>query len=72
MRAGAGRYPQAADARLWPPAAGLHRFSRLAPDYIRQGVLALASHTGWSLAEISALRTSRFIWWIKGLPKDDG
>lgn len=35
---------------------------------IRQGTLALAGHTGWSLAEISALTVSRFIWWIEGLP----
>jgi len=32
-------------------------------------VLALASHTGWSLAEILALPTSRFLWWVAGLPR---
>jgi len=32
-------------------------------------VLALASHTGWSEAEIMAFRVSRFVWYIDGLPK---
>lgn len=35
---------------------------------IRQGVLALAGHTGWALREIMTLRVSKFIWWIQGLP----
>ncbi|QJB21761.1 hypothetical protein KNU94_gp23 [Xanthomonas phage FoX2] len=33
-------------------------------------MLALASHTGWSLAEISALRVSKLVWWLEGLPKE--
>jgi hypothetical protein len=32
-------------------------------------VIALASHTGWSLAEISSMTTSMFLWWWDGLPK---
>jgi hypothetical protein len=39
---------------------------------VRRGVLALASHTGWSLTEIEGLATSRFLWWIEGLPKRNG
>lgn len=32
------------------------------------GVLALASHTGWGLAEIEAMTPERLMWWIEGLP----
>jgi hypothetical protein len=32
--------------------------------------LSLASHTGWSQAEIFNMRTSRFLWWLDGLPKE--
>jgi hypothetical protein len=39
---------------------------------VRNGTLALASHTGWSCAEIMGMRTSRFIFWLEGLPKDHG
>jgi hypothetical protein len=33
-------------------------------------VLALASHTGWACSEILSMSTSRFIFWLEGLPKD--
>jgi hypothetical protein len=33
--------------------------------------LALASHTGWQLSQLQALRISRLMFWIEGLPKDD-
>nr|DAV41257.1 MAG TPA: hypothetical protein [Caudoviricetes sp.] len=32
-------------------------------------MLALASHTGWSAAEILAMPSSVFVWWIEGLPR---
>nr|DAK58469.1 MAG TPA: hypothetical protein [Caudoviricetes sp.] len=34
-------------------------------------MLALASHTGWSCAEILAMRTGRFVWWLEGLAKGE-
>lgn len=37
---------------------------------MRQGVLALASHTGWAEREIMTMRVSRFVWWLEGLQKD--
>nr|DAS58259.1 MAG TPA: hypothetical protein [Caudoviricetes sp.] len=37
---------------------------------MRAGALALASHTGWSCAEILAMRTERFVWWLEGLPRE--
>lgn len=40
------------------------------PDDIRAGVLALARFTGWSWADIAGMPTSRFLWWIEGLPND--
>lgn len=39
-------------------------------DEIRRLTLALASHTGWSRAEILALRNSEFLWWVQGLPRE--
>ena len=56
-----------------PP--GGHRvlaFYELTPGEIRQGALAIASHTGWSLSDIMGMRTSKFVWWIEGLPRNDG
>ncbi len=46
-------------------------FYDLSADFIRQGTLALASHTGWSLTEILRLRASKFVWWIEGLPRGE-
>ncbi|HHW4680308.1 MAG TPA: hypothetical protein ACQGQX_02270 [Xylella taiwanensis] len=43
---------------------------RLTLEDIRQGVLALASHTGWSLADILAQPVREFMFWIDGLPRD--
>ncbi|MDD0912031.1 hypothetical protein [Xylella fastidiosa] len=43
---------------------------RLTLEELRQGVLALASHTGWSLVDILALPTREFLFWIDGLPRD--
>nr|DAX45249.1 MAG TPA: hypothetical protein [Caudoviricetes sp.] len=40
-------------------------------QYVRAGALALAAHTGWSCAEIMNMRSSRFIWWLDGLPRED-
>ena len=39
----------------------------LEPDVLRSGVLILASRTGWGHAEIMAMPSSRFNWWIEGL-----
>jgi hypothetical protein len=34
-----------------------------------RGTLALASHTGWSLAEISAMTAEELVEWCAKLPK---
>ena len=45
------------------------RFFRLSAKDCRRGVIALASHTGWSLAEILALPCYELMEWLDELPK---
>ena len=48
-----------------PLPAGALSKAHIPPDYIRVATLALASHTGWSRAEILSLHISEFLWWIR-------
>lgn len=46
------------------------RFFRLSAKDCRLGTITLASHTGWSRAEILALTCTELMEWLNELPKE--